>query len=442
VMVLEVAPGTAPEQLLSGLHAVEAQKHDARPTLIQPEIDVPFMEFGVESESFLQRYALRAHAFRLPDDWLVLTAAKARIHLDYAYAPNLPVGSMLLVQINGTTIRLLPLRGEGGVPITRFPIDFEARLMHPGTNVLGFEMFIPGDPPTLPCAASDAPILHISNSSTLLVPYSPSMHIPDMDLAFTALSPESLRLNEMSGRAYSNLDVLTFRAALARTRAAIRPSTLHLIALDDMGSIPTGHYAANRRLLEDVVLLPPVMDIRGGALAADRLDDPFQQRRAEHRNMSLAFSAGWDTVMERAKWMFERVFPSSGDQLNTWLADQRGQAMLFQLDAARPDEIWMLRGPDSDMHAIAHAVARARANGAGPRGQVAVLTHEGHWESWLAPDRRPILAEPWSRQNFRAAMGNIVSARPIFYTILMLGIAMVSALVALRLVISTREHKI
>lgn len=442
VMVLEVAPGTKPEELLSGIYAVEAQNQDMRPTLIWPEINVPFSEFGVQSESFSQRYAVRNHAFRLPDDWLVLTAAKARIYLDYAYAANLPAESMLLLKINGTSIRLLPLRGEGGTLISQFPIDFEARLLHPGTNVLSFEMFVPGDPPTLPCPSSETPVLQIANSSTLHVPYSPSMFIPDMDLAFAALSPDSLSQNEMSGRSYSHMDVLTLRAALARTRAAIRPSTLHLISLDDLGSIPTGHYTADRRFLEDALLYSDTSDALATDLVTSVVGDPFQARRAEQRSMSLAFSAGWDAAMARAKWMFDRVFPSSGDQLNNWLVEQRGQALLFQLDASRPDEIWMLRGPDSDMHAISHAIARARANGSGPRGQVAVLTHDGHWKSWFAPDRRPLLLEPWGRQNFRAATGNIVSSRPIFYTILMLGIAIMSALVALRLVVATREHKV
>lgn len=441
VMVLEVAQGDRPEQLLSGIHAVEAQEQDMRPPQIVTELDVPFSDFGVESESFSQRYANRDHAFRLPDDWLVLTAAKARIHLDYAYAPDLPQGAMLLLKINGTAVRLLPLRGEGGALISRFPVDFEARLMHPGTNILSFEMFVPGNPPTLPCAANEAPILQISGSSSLHVPFSASMYIPDMDFAFTALSPDSLSLNEMSGRAYSQMDVLTLKAALARTRAGIRPSKLHLISLDDLGSIPTGHYNADRRLLEDAVLLPDQTGTHVAEPGSDGQGDPFQMRRSEQRSVSLAFSAGVDAALEQGRWMFERVFPRSGDQLNTWLAQQRGQAVLFQLDPARPDEIWMLRGPDSDMHAIAHAVANARVHGGGPRGQVSVLTHEGQWESWLAPDRRPLLLEPWSRQNFRSAMGNIVSAQPIFYTILILGLAVLSGMVALRLVISTREHK-
>jgi hypothetical protein len=442
VMVLEVAQGTDPEQLLAGITATTPQAQDNRPALIDPEMEVPFAQFGVESEIFSERYAQRVHAFRLPDDWLVLTGAKARINLDYAFASGLPAGSALLLKINGTSVRMLPLRGgQSGSVISRYPIDFEARLMHPGTNVLGLELFVPGDPPSLPCAVNEAPVLQILDSSTLHVPYSPSMHIPDMDLAFAALSPESLRMNELSGRAYSQSDILTLGSSLARTRAGIRPSILHLISLEDLGAIPTAHYKADRALLEDILLMPAYNDAPELQAVTDNQSDPFQQRRAERRSLSLAFTTGWDALNERARWALDRIFPSSGDQLNAWLAEQRGQAVLFQLDPERPDEIWMLRAPDSDMHAIAHALVRARVQGGGPRGQAAVLTHDGQWESWLAPDRRPTLLEPWSHQNFRAAMGNVVSARPVFYTLLMLGMATLSALVALRLVISTREDK-
>lgn len=99
----------------------------------------------------------------------------------------------------------------------------------------------------------------------------------------------------------------------------------------------------------------------------------------------------------------------------------------------------MLRSADSDMTKIAQSIAAARAYGRGPRGQVSILGHDGGWDNWIAPDRQPNLLEPWSFQNFRTAMGNFVSARPIFYTFLMLLLALASALVALRLVISTRE---
>ncbi len=441
VMVLEVAQGTSPDTLLASLGQFTQQSTASRAPLVTPERHVPFAELGVQTEDFSQHYALRNHAFRLPDDWLVLTAAKARIQLDYAYAQNLPQGAMLLLKMNGTSIRLLPLRGEGGTPITAFPIDFEARLMHPGTNILTLELFVPGNPANLPCPTSDAPVLRIGEGSTLYVPYSPSMSIPDMDMAFAALGPDSPRKNEMSGRAFSELDMLTLSAALTRSEGQRRQTALHLIALDDLGSLPTAHHRADRRLLEDSVLMRASDDALIASLATPDSNDPFEARRPSSGGFSIALSSGWDKMRAQARWLTDRLFPNSGDQLNAWLADQRGQAVLFQLDPNRPDEIWMLRSPDSDIHDIARHMASARAFGGGPKGQVSILTHEGYWMNWFAPDRRPTLLEPWSRQNFRAAMGNFVSARPIFYTILMLGLAMISALIAIRLVISTREHK-
>lgn len=442
VMVLEVAQGTRPETLLAPLSAIAAVPPDPLVPTILPQQDVPFAQFGVTTESFAQRYAIRSFPFRLPRDWLVLTSAKARINLDYAYATGLPRNSQLLVKINDTTVRLLPLRDEGGVPITAFPIDFEANLMHPGTNILTFELFVPGDPESLPCPTTDTPFLRISDTSTLNVPYSPAMSIPDMDLAFAALTPDSLRVNEMSARAYSGTDVITLAAALSRTRATIRPSTLHLISLDDLGSVPSAHHRADRRLLEDAVLNTEFLTEQLIASEHERGGpDPFHVRRQERRGFSVALSAGWAQVTEQAQTLIGRVFPRNGDHLNQWLAQQRGQAVMFQLDPARPDEIWMLRSPDSEIQDIAHAIAAARSYGGGPRGQVSVLDRNGQWQNWMAPDRRPILLEPWSRENFRFAMGNFVSARPIFYTILMLGLAIVSAFVALRLVISTREER-
>ncbi|MCC5954845.1 MAG: cellulose biosynthesis cyclic di-GMP-binding regulatory protein BcsB [Natronohydrobacter sp.] len=441
VMVLDVAQGTRPEDLLAAIPQFDRRYQNIRAPLVMPEHATTFADLGAQTEEFSQHYATRNHFFRLPNDWLVLTAAKARIQLDYAFAANLPEGAMLLLSVNGTSIRLLPLWRGGGAQIEAFPIDFEARLMHPGTNVLTFQMFVPGNPADLPCPSGESPVLQISETSTLHVPYSPSMVIPDMDLAFATLGADSLRKNELSARAYSEMDILTLSAALSRSREAEYPSILHLIAIDDLASIPTGHHRADRRLLENTVLSRPEEALLLAQNAATTPQDPFMARRPSSQPVAAMLNAGWTEVVGKAQWLRDRVFPHSGDQLNAWLAEQQGHAVLFQLDPDRPSEIWMLRSPESDIHTIALAIASARAFGGGPKGQVSVLTQEGHWNNWFAPDRQPILLEPWSRQNFRAAMGNFVSARPIFYTILMLGIALLSALVALRLVISTREHK-
>lgn len=445
VMVLEVAPGSSPDALLADIAAFQPQAAAARAPLVTPGRIVPLSDFGVQTESFSQRYAYRSYPFRLPDDWLVLTAAKARINLDYIYAHGLPRASMLLLSVNGTAIRLLPLRDEGGTLITEFPIDFEARLLHPGTNKLSFEVMVPGDPPDLPCPAADRPFLQVSDTSTLYVPYSPSMAIPDMDLAFSALTPASIRTNELTARAYSAADLLTLSAALSRAQADTRPAVLHLISIDDLSSVPAAHHRADRRLLEDVVLaLPDVTPVlQDPALAY--VDDPFARRRQGGGSMlgglRAALSNSTQAVLDGVYWLRDRIFPSSGDQLNQWLSTRRGQVVLFHLDPTRPEEIWMLRSPDADMHVIAQSFAAARVLGSGPRGQVSILGEDGGWDNWIAPDRQPILLEPWSTRNFRFAMGNFVSARPIFYTLIVLFLALLSALVALRLVISTREHK-
>ncbi|WP_439561052.1 cellulose biosynthesis cyclic di-GMP-binding regulatory protein BcsB [Roseinatronobacter sp.] len=445
VMVLEVGPDTQPQNVLTTIAQLAPQPAASRAPLLQPEQDVPLSALGVHTESFSQRYARRDHPFRLPDDWLVLTAAKARLNLDYIYATGLPREAMLLISVNGEAIRLLPLRDEGGQVISQFPIDFEARILQPGANRLTFEVMVPGDPPDLPCPAVDRPFLQIGDSSTLHVPYSPSMAIPDMNLAFGALTPDSIRLNDMTARAYSETDILMLSAALARSQADMRAATLHLISLDDLGSVPAAHHRADRRLLEDTVLSVQQLDTSQSDPALAFSDDPFERRRQQDSSFSLgfgrAFSNGWGAIRDSVRWATDRIFPSSGEQLNQWLQDRRGQAVLFHLDATRPDEIWMLRSPDSDMNEIAHAIAAARANGAGPRGQVSILGHQGDWQNWIAPDRRPILLEPWSMTNFRYAMGNFVSARPIFFTIMILFLALLSAVIALRLVISTRDTK-
>ena len=445
VLVLEIAPDTRPEDLLSQIPQLDPQPASARAPVIQPEFNIPFAEIGIPTESFTQRYAARDYPFRLPDDWLVLTAAKARINLDYAYAMGLPENSMLLLSVNGQSIRLLPLRDEGGQLITEFPIDFEARILQPGTNTLRFEMMVPGDPPDLPCPVASSPFLQISNTSSIFVPYSPSMAIPDMDLAFGALTPESIRLNELTARAYGDADILTLKAALARSQAGLRPATLHLITIDALGSVPAAHHRADRRLLEETVLSLPEIGPNSGTNIFAAADDPFAARRQSGPgfvgSIRAALSNGWASVNEGLRWVSNRIFPSSGDQLNQWLSTRKGQAILFHLDPDRPDEIWMLRSPDSDIHLIAHAIAGARAYGGGPRGQVSILGHDGGWDNWIAPDRQPVLLEPLSMENFRYVMGNFVSARPIFYTILVLLLSLMSAVVALRLVISTREHK-
>lgn len=440
VMLVEFVPGERPHALPDFETLLPRVAARAQPTLIATQVPVPFADFGFETTEVFDRYALIQQRFRLPDDYIVLTNDKAEIRLDYIYAPDLPEGAMLLVHINNTNIRLLPLRGEGGQLIEQFPVRFEARHLRAGINTLGLEVMVPGNPADMPCPTVEAPVLAIGQSSTIRVPYSPSMYLPDMHIAFAGLTPLSVTVNELSGRAFDENDVVTLRAALSggeRPDAATLGARLHLLALDDLGSIPNGGYQISRRAVEAAM----VDEAQIAAVTGSEAPLHSLLRLQERGESPAALARGWDWLKGGFSTALQWLQPRSGTLLEAWLAEQDAQAVLLQLDPARPTHLWLLRAPGSDMSAIASAIVAARTTAEGPRGQVAVLDRDGRWHSWTAPDRQPVLLEPVTLGNVRHVLGNFVSAMPVRYVFGLFFLALVSALFALRLVISTREHR-
>ncbi len=439
VMLVEFIPGERPHALPEFENILPRVAERAQPTLIATQRPVAFSEFGFETTEVYDRYARLDTRFRLPDDYVVLTNDKAEIALDYIYVDGLPEGAMLLVHINGQNIRLLPLRGEGGELIDQFPVRFEARLLRAGINTLSFEAMIPGNPADLPCPFNDTPVLAIGQSSTLTVPFSPSMYLPDMHIAFAGLTPNSLTVNEMSARAFDDNDVVTLRAALSggeRSDAVALNTRLHLLALDDLGSVPLGGYQLSRHAIETALTQATLGTPEAAQPPAHAL------LRVQDRSDSTAvLSRGWEWVKNGFETALQWLQPRSGLLLETWLSEQNAQAVLIQLDPSRPNQLWMVRAPGSDVSAIASAIVAARVSAEGPRGQVAVLDQNGRWQSWTAPDRQPVLLEPVSLSNVRHVVGNFVSAMPIRYVAGLFFLALISALFALRLVIATREHR-
>lgn len=445
VMVVEYRPGEAP-QPLQALEPLSTVAATTGLPLLATQQPVALSELGFRNVEVNSRYRLIEQGFRLPDDFVILTNAKAELRLDYAYAEGLPRDAMLLIHINGTNVRLLPLRGQANEWIESFPIRFEARLLRAGANTLGFEVIIPGDPADLPCPNTEETSLAIGESSTLQVPYSPSMFLPDMHFAFVNLQPESVAVNELTGRAFDRHAVATMRAALGTGgRANVSPelTRLHLLALDDLGAVPSGGHSISRRAFEAVLSDEPAdpaltADAVGGGVGAGRqgglLDLSARPETTERTGTSLAW------LRAQARQALNWLHPQSGFMLESWLAEQSGQAIMLQLDPARPNQIWLLRAPGSDVGALAAAVAAARSTGDGPRGQVSVLGHDGRWHNWFAPDRQPALLEPIRLGNMRHVLGNVVSAMPVRYALTLFFLALISAAVALRLVINTREY--
>lgn len=443
VMVIEYRPGMALQPLPAFQTSMAGQRRVSLP-LIDTQRPVALSELGFRSTEVRNRYQLIEQRFRLADDFVLLTNAKAELRLDYIYADGLPRGAMLLVHVNGTNVRLLPLRGEAGQLIEDFPIRFEARLLRAGANTLGFEVIIPGDPPDLPCPAWESAVLGIGDGSTLTVPYSPSMFLPDMHFAFVNLQPQSLLTNEMTARAFDAGEVATLRAALAiggRDQAQAGGTRLHLLSVDDLGSVPSGGYSFSRRAIEVALI-----DDTGEGLLSDAGGDGDAGRPgglldlSHRRDSGAGLSVGWEWLVHGFNGALQWMHPRAGLMLEQWLVQQRGQAILLQLDPARPQHVWLLRAPGSDVSAIAAAIAAARETGEGPRGQVSVLGEDGQWHNWFAPDRQPALLEPVSVGNLRHVLGNFVSATPMRYVVGLFFLALISALVALRLVIATREH--
>ncbi|MCC5969773.1 MAG: cellulose biosynthesis cyclic di-GMP-binding regulatory protein BcsB [Pararhodobacter sp.] len=450
VMVITYVPGVAPRDLPGFDLSLPALAAHASPTLIRTDEPVPFSDFGFRPVEVQDRYALIEQRFRLPDDYVVLTNAKAEIRLDYIYADDLPRGAMLLLHINGHNLRLLPLRGDAERLIEQFPVRFEARHLRSGINTLGFEVMIPGDPADLPCPVWDRPVLAIGADSVLSVPYSPSMYLPDMDFAFRALRAEGVQPQTHAARAFSEDDVLTLRAALAGS--AIGGQTdlsarLNLLSFDDLAALPLGGYHISRRAIENVLLEGGAArslagagpDAPGGDGMGSRLLRLTGDGNAS-RQPSAAFAGGWDWAVGVFNTTLQWLHPRSGLLLDEWLSQQRGQAVFLQLDPMRPEHIWLMRAPGTDITGLASAIVAARTVSDGPRGQVSVLDVDGRWHNWVAPDRQPILLEPISPGNLRHVLGNLVSAMPIRYVTVLFFLALIAALVALRLVISTREH--
>ena len=459
-LVLVVTTGSTPLPSVEGLlpepsdeRRLAAARGVATLPALAPGREVALSEIGMETLRIEQHYFRRDYGFRLPEDWLVLTAEKARIRMDYAFAEGLPEGAMLLVQVNGETVRLLPMWSGGGRAITRFPVDFEARLLRGGANRISFEMLIPGAPDDLPCAGFGGPVLELRDTITLRVPDSPRMFMPDLARPFAYLRPDSLRQGEVGRPAFGADEVMTLRAALAQGIPDVTlrtPPRLYLVSLDQIGTVPFGRITPDRRLLEDVLLRgegtgdAAPADGATATRGADLSVDPFGFDPAVRSRGSDDW--GWfepvrDLGRQAYGWGRRIIDPRPSAQLNQWLADQRGMAMLVQLDYDRPGDLWLIRGRDADTGIIAAAIARARLSGVGPMGQIAVLDRDGHWHSWASPDRRPVLREPLSVGNVRAVLGNFASAAPLWFALAMIALVLVAAAAALGLTVSTRSRR-
>jgi hypothetical protein len=386
-------------------------------------------------------YILLDVPFQLPWDWLLLSSQDGRLDLDYRFAEGLADGSLMLVKVNGVTVQLLPLDIGGGLTLPTLPISFGARLLHPGTNQLLFEVLVPGDPVDRACPTATRPVVEISPSSLLFVPDAPRMSLPSIDRSLAGLSLGQISLSDTASELLPPGFVPQVAAALAAPQGDApnrgEAGQLRIGTLADLETMRSSSFGADLR-----------------ALALAMTEERLRNLDAQPQAPSTAWDAvsnpddevappedGLANLPQRLFSALRRGVLPGGEPLDTWLADRTAQAIVVQLDTERAGEMWLIIGPQANPSEIARSLAASRNGVGGPTGQVAIFTNARVWESWAAPDRPLRLHEPLGRTNARDAMGNYATHNPLGFIAIIFGLTLLSAAAALVLLLVTRGSR-
>ncbi|MFP4450158.1 MAG: hypothetical protein ACLFP0_04435 [Rhodosalinus sp.] len=112
----------------------------------------------------------------------------------------------------------------------------------------------------------------------------------------------------------------------------------------------------------------------------------------------------------------------------------------MQPDPDRPGDIWLVLGRSARPDEIVRVLAGSRDSRDGPSGKVALYEEATGWVSWTAPDRTLKLHEPLKLSNLRAVMGNHATLAPLGYVAAILALTVLSALVAMAILVLTRRN--
>jgi len=379
--------------------------------------------------------------FQLPWDWLLLSSQKARLDLRYRFAAGLPEGALMLVKINGTTVRLLPLDVGAGTDLPTLPISFGASLLRPGINQLAFEVLVPGDTVGRACPPSTVPVFEIADTSQLFVPGSPRMLIPSINRSLANLSLDDIRMTETAA-------AILPPGFLPQVAAALAASQTERLAYSEAGSLIIGTLFDLETMYSDW-LADGLATLRR-ALTEGRPRDPEGTPDAQPSTWDAVTvagdadglpSGGLADFPRRTLSSLRRMALGDAETLETWLSDRAALAALIQPDADRPGDVWLILGPQAVPDDIARSLAASRNMVGGPSGQVAIFTADRAWESWTAPNRPLRLHETLSFGNLRNVLGNYASHQPLGFLAVIFGFTILSAAAGLLLLLLTRRSR-
>ncbi|MDG4649220.1 cellulose biosynthesis cyclic di-GMP-binding regulatory protein BcsB [Roseibacterium sp. SDUM158017] len=402
--------------------------------VLRPGRPAPLAAFAPDGLTAEGRYARVSAAFGLPSDWLVLTSQKARLDLDYRFAAGLPEGALMLVKVNGTTVRMLPLDAGDGAALPTLPVTFPARLMRPGANLLDFEVLVPGNPVDRACPALGTPVVEVSTASVLHVPPTPRMSLPSIDRALAGVTPDHLAPTDRAAAQVAPGFVPQLAAALMPTEVAAPDAgevRLTVATLADLEVMDHGVLGRDLSALAETLnrpRFPEAGPLAAAATAWDVLDGEDAAGPA----------GGIRGLADRGLAVLRRMAFGASQPLDVWLAERTAQAALVQPDPARPGEIWLVLGPQAEPAEIARAVAVGRGRFDGPTGQLAVYDSATGWQSWVSPERQLRLHETITARNLREIMGTYATLVPLHFIAATLLLTALSVVVAVGFLITSR----
>jgi hypothetical protein len=402
-----------------------------------PPADVPALslgtptrigDLGFEDVEIRRRYGRFDVQFSLPEDWMLSANQAARIDLLYRYAEGLPASALMLVKVNGTTVRLLPLYGQPGVVLPSLPVGFPTRLLEPGINVISFETIIPGDPPEQPCSPIDGPMAEVFADTAIAIPPSPRMVFPSVATVLRGLDNAGIGVAEDAapdGLASALGNALNVAIVPLVGGPGAEDARLTVASLAEVDRLQLTSLGLTRRAVEDLLT---------GRIAAP--DDAGTEPLAAPGPISR-FEA-W----LRARWAALVQLGQPGDPaLADWIAGRQAVAMMLIPDPANRLSAWLIAAPGVDAVWLAEQVSAARLDPDGPKGQAALLSESGTWTVWRPAATPPMLLEPVTLTNLRTVAGNYAAWSPGLYVAMLAGLVFVSVIVALVFIVRTRGRR-